>query len=108
MGLENYLRAGNKHTSKDEEVDMSIVTSTQRELNGNVSMLIKFFRIGHRWKHGDRVRSTMLNNSLSICPIYLTYMDHNGWTGEDNSPPPTRPIAGGNEHPHFRNTIRNY
>ena len=28
--------------------------------------------------------------------MYLTYKDHKGWSGEDGSPPPTRPIAGGN------------
>ena len=59
-------------------------------------MMIKFCRIGHLWRHEDRVRSTMLNNSLSICPMYLTYKDHKGWSGKDGSPPPTRPIAGGN------------
>ena len=96
MSMENYMRAGSKHTGKDEKVEMSVVTKTQNELNGNMSMAIKFFRIGHLWKHGERVRSTMINNSLAICPMYLTYKDHKGWTGEDKSPPPTRPIAGGN------------
>ena len=96
MSMKNYLRAGEKHTKKDEKVDMTIVTKTQHELNGNISMLIKFFKIGHLWKHGDRVRSTMINKSLAVCPMYLTYKDHKGWSGEDNSPPPTRPIAGGN------------
>ena len=75
---------------------MRVVTKTQTELNGNTSMMIKFCRIGHLWKHEDRVRSTMLNKSLSICPMYLTYKDHKGWSGDDGTPPPTRPIAGGN------------
>ena len=38
----------------------------------------------------------MINSSLALCPMYLTYKDHKGWKGEDNSAPPTRPIAGGN------------
>ena len=59
-------------------------------------MLIKFFKMGHLWKHGDRIRKTMINQSHTLCPMYLTYKDHKGWTGEDLSPPPTRPIAGGN------------
>ena len=96
MSLENYVKAGNKHTDKDEEVGPEIVKKTQTELNGNMSMLIKFFKIGNLWKHGGRIRKNMLNNSLSLCPMYLTFKDHKGWTGEDNSPPPTRPIAGGN------------
>ena len=52
--------------------------------------------MGHLWKHGDTIRATMINHSHTLCPMYLTYKDHKGWSGEDNSPPPTRPIAGGN------------
>ena len=96
MSVTNYLRAGQKHTKTDIEVEIEEVTKTQNELNGNVSMAIKFFKIGSNWKHGDRVRSTLINHSLNVCPMYLTYKDHKGWKGEDNSPPPTRPIAGGN------------
>ena len=96
MSLENYLKAGGKHTIKDEEVDLNIISNTQKELNGNLSMIIKFCKMGHLWNQVDRVRSTMINGSLSLCPMYLTYKDHKGWTGEDDSPPPTRPIAGGN------------
>ena len=62
MSMDNYLRAGSKHTVKDERVDMATVSRTQNELNGNISMAIKFFKIGHLWKHGERVRSTMINN----------------------------------------------
>ena len=96
MSYENYVKAGGKHTGKDEEVGMNEIVRTQSELNGNMSMLLKFCKTGHLWKHQDRVRSTMINQSLSLCPMYLTYKDHKGWTGEDGSPPPTRPIAGGN------------
>ena len=86
MSMDNYLRAESKHTVKDEKVDMATVSKTQNELNGNISMVIKFFKIGHLWKHGERVRSTMINNSLTICPMYLAYKDHKGWSGEGNSP----------------------
>ena len=96
MSLENYLKAGGKHTQKDEEVGMNIIVKTQAELNGNVSMMIKFFKMGKIWNQVDRVRKTMINKSLTLCPMYLTYKDHKGWVGADGSPPPTRPIAGGN------------
>ena len=96
MSMDNYLKAGEIHTRKDEEVNMETIVKTQTELNGNVSMMIKFFKIGHLWNHVDRARKTMINKSLSLCPMYLTFKDHKGWTGEDGSPPPTRPIAGGN------------
>ena len=46
MSLENYLRAGEKHTGKDEIVGNPVIVRTQSELNGNISMLIKFLRMG--------------------------------------------------------------
>ena len=62
--MDNYLKAGEIHTRKDEEVDMETIVKTQTELNGNVSMMIKFFKIGHLWNHVDRVRKTMSNKRL--------------------------------------------
>ena len=96
MSNENYMRAGSKHVSKDEIVNEEMISKTQNELNGNVSMLIKFTRMGRKWGHGDRMRQTMVNKSLTVCPMYLTYKDHKGWKGDEDTPPPTRPIAGGN------------
>ena len=88
MSLDNYIRAGEKHTLKDEEIGIDVIVKTQTELNGNISMLTKFMKMGYLWKHGDRARQTMINFSHTLCPLYLTYKDHKGWTGEDGSPPP--------------------
>ena len=38
----------------------------------------------------------MLNKSMSVCPMYLTYKDHKGWDAKEGTPAPTRPICGGN------------
>ena len=96
MSVGEYLRAGKKHTDKDDEVDWDIIKDTQNELNGNMSMIIKFCRVGSMWNHGRRVRETMLNKSMSVCPMYLTYKDHKGWDAKGGTPAPTRPICGGN------------
>ena len=96
MSVATYELAGSAHTKKDEEVTPEIVRSTQAELNGNVSMLIKFFKLGAEWGQSDRMRETMLNSSLSLCPMYLLYKDHKGWTWEKGPVPPTRPVASGN------------
>ena len=37
-----------------------------------------------------------MNNSLSLCPLYLLYEDHKGWTCEKGPVPPTRPVDSGN------------
>ena len=96
MSVGEYLRAGKKHTDKDVEVNWETIKDTQNDLNGNMSMIIKFCRVGSMWKHGRRVRETMLNKSMSVCPMYLTYKDHKGWDAKGGTPAPTRPICGGN------------
>ena len=55
-----YMRAGLKHTKNDKEVEWEEIRESQKELNGHTSMLIKSFRIGAYWGHGDRVRETMM------------------------------------------------
>ena len=66
MSMPTYILAGDEHTRNDLEVDLGDVRSNQRRLNGHVSMLIKVFKIGSDWQHMDRVRETMLNNSLVV------------------------------------------
>ena len=96
MSLATYEKAGQAHTSKDEVVEFSEIKSTQVELNGHVSMLIKTFKIGEGWDHVERMRETMINNSLAVCPLYLLFKDHKGWDQSKGPVPPTRPVASGN------------
>ena len=59
-------------------------------------MLIKYFNTGQDWNHADRFRESMMGDSLTVCPLWLLYKCHKGWTCELGTPPPTRPVAGGN------------
>ena len=95
MTLEAYKEAGLKHTLKDKEVSWQDIKESQRELNGHVSMMVKIFKIGGYWKHGQRVRETTMGEGLSICPMSLLYKDHKGWSPGGGSVPPTRPVVGG-------------
>jgi hypothetical protein len=47
MSMSIYMRAGEEHTKKGEEVGIDEVRGNQRRLNGHVSMLIKIFGIGN-------------------------------------------------------------
>ena len=68
---------------------------SQKELNGHVSMMLKIFKVGDRWEHSDRIRESMLGDSLTVCPITLLYKDHKGWDMKMGTIPPTRHVAGG-------------
>ena len=92
-----YEAAGMKHCRKDEEVTQERIKVTQHELNGHSSMLTKIFKLGQTWDQVDRVRETVINRSMAICPMFLLYKDHKGWKWGDGGSPPTRPIVSGNK-----------
>ena len=74
---------------------MEELTTAQREVNGQVAMLIKIFQIGGNSDHGDRVRETMMGESLQVCPVKLLFKDHKKWDVTSETAPPTRHVAGG-------------
>ena len=67
-----------KHTKNDLEVGWDAIKESQKELNGHVSMMIKFFKIGKYWDHAPRIRETTMGEGLSICPLSLLFKDHKG------------------------------
>ena len=106
LSMQEYLKAGAVHTDKDEEVDLEFVKQTQRILNGHTAMWIKITNMGADWKHQDRHRETHINNSSSVCPMYLLLKDHKVYNPDDG-PPPTRPVCGSvtGMNVHFSNII---
>ena len=96
MSMETYIKAGEVHIDKDEEIDLTSLKDNQKMLNGHVSMLLKFFNTGGDWNHQARLRESMLGESLAVCPLWLLFKCHKGWTWRSGKPPPTRPVAGGN------------
>ena len=95
MTRDSYLKAGLKHTIKDREVGWDQLKEPQKELNGHVSMIIKFFKMGAYWEHGSRIRETTMGEGLSTCPLSLLFKDHKGWSSDSGTVPPTRPVVGG-------------
>ena len=89
------MAAGLLHTKNDKEVGWDEIQESQKELNGHTSMLIKCFKSGAYWKHGERVSETVMRNGQSLCPLTLLYKDHKRWIPGMGTTPPTRPVAGG-------------
>ena len=59
-------------------------------------MLLKVFGVGIDTKHESRWRESMISNSFEACPLWLLFKCHKGWTSSKGTPPPTRPVVGGN------------
>ena len=69
MIMETYIKAGEVHIGDDEKIDHKKLKANQRKLNGHVSMLLKFFNTGGEWNHQQRMRESMLSDSLAVCPL---------------------------------------
>ena len=95
MSRRAYEESGNKHVKDDRIVGWDELKEAQTRLNGHVAMMAKIFKIGKNWEHQDRIRETMMGESLSVCPVSLLYKDHKGWKNGSGTIPPTRSVAGG-------------
>ena len=95
MSRRAYEEAGMVHVKGDTKVDWGDLKEAQTRLNGHVAMMIKTFRIGKAWEHDDRIRETMMNKGMTVCPLSLLFKDHKGWSRTSGKPPPTRQVAGG-------------
>ena len=93
LTLEQYEEAGMKHVSGDEEVNLAYVKDNERQVNGHCNMVLKIFRVGKNWRQEDRNKEVKINHGLAVCPMYVMFKDHKGWTGHMGGPAPSRPIA---------------
>ena len=95
MSMQTYILAGETHIDGDEEIGLSQLKKNQRKINGHVSMLLKFFNTGSDWNHQQRLRESMLSDSLAVCPLWLLFKCHKGWTWKTGKPPPNPPSGRG-------------
>ena len=93
MTMEEYERAGKKHTMNDEQVELDQVIRTEAQINGHMSMLMKTLMVGKDWGHQDRTRSTKITHSLAVAPMYILFKDHKLWSVDMGTAPPSRPVA---------------
>ena len=64
-------------------------------------MIIKIFGLGKNWSQENGMRESMLSEALKVCPLWLLFKCHKGWSQESGKVPPTRPVAGGNQGMNF-------
>ena len=96
MTMDTYIKAGKVHIKDDEEIGLEERKANQKVINGTVSMLLKIFRVGCDSRHEARWRESMISKSLEACPLWLLFKDHKLWESSRGTPPPTRPVMGGN------------
>ena len=105
MDRDTYIDAGREHTSKDEENTREECERRQKILNGHQSSWLKILNNGEDWSHQDRFRSTTINNSAAVLPLYILVKDHK--PPRPDGIPKTRPVVSGNQGMtvHLNNTL---
>ena len=76
----SYIVAGDVHLEGEEEITMEDLKKNQRQMNGHVSMLLKMFNTGGDWKHQARMRESMISDGHAVCPMWLLFECHKGWS----------------------------
>lgn len=97
LTLDQYIKAGMKHTGKDKQVKPALVKQVQKHINDNVFWLSRIFNCGENWNQSDRVQGNMQENSEIVAPMYLLIKDHKKWSEDSGEPPPSRPVCEGNQ-----------
>ena len=93
---EQYLRSGNIHTEKDQEITWKEVRNLQSHVNAHVWWLTHI--LGYADKTDpSRMLKNLQNHSLEIPEMSLLVKDHKNWSIESGAPVPTRPVVSGNK-----------
>ena len=89
MRREDYLKLGEDHVGKDEEIGRKEVVEIEKLLNQHAMSWVKMWKTGQDHDHEDRIRQSKVSRSENRADLYLSYKDHKKVPGK------TRPIATG-------------
>ena len=78
MTREQYVKSGEKHTSKDVIVGPDQFKKVQKCVNSHCEWLSQIFKCGENWQHNDRIVNSMSYESEAVAPLYLLIKDHKG------------------------------
>ena len=74
--LDEYLKMGEVHTSKDRTITRRELIEIERNLNGHITMWCKIWGTGKGHKQLGRVVDSKRNSSEEVADMYLLVKDH--------------------------------
>ena len=87
---EEYLKMGEEHTRKDQEVSAERVTEMENTCNSHSTALNLMLNSGQDHSHTERIVKSKNTKSGKVADLTLLYKDHKAGNK-------TRPVASGNE-----------
>ena len=94
LNCEQYLAAGEAHTSKDIEISWDQVKYLQSQTNSHMwwlSRIVKYCKDGDE----DRMNKNISSSSVEVPEMVILIKDHKHWTPEKGGVIPSRPVVSG-------------
>ena len=85
--MEEYIKMGSKHTSKDKPIYRKELIEIEKNINGHTFAWTKMWDTGGEHGHMGRVIDSKITHSENISTMYVVYKDHKKTPGE------SRPIV---------------
>ena len=89
VSIEDYLRMGQDHVSKDKDIGRKEVIEIDKLLNGHAMSWCKIWGSGSAHSHEERIMTSKVSKSENTSDLYLLYEDHKSKPGK------TRPVVTG-------------
>ena len=87
--VEEYIKMGEAHTSKDRKINRKEINEIEKQLNGHCVAWAKMWGSGETWGHKGRIIDSKVTKSNNTADMYLLYKDHKKEKGK------TRPVVTG-------------
>ncbi len=99
---DNYIKAVQKHTAKDQRVtNEEEEKKVENLMNHHMRQFNKMFKVGSTYDHEDRVTGATISTNTPAPPMYGLRKDHKPHEDKTEGPP-VRPVCGASESPNSR------
>ena len=95
LSLEQYVKAGNKHTDKDELITWSRLKYLRNQVNSHVWWISRIMGYSKNTDE-DRMNNNLHVSGLDVPEMAILIKDHKKWSKGSGEVVPSRPVVSGN------------
>ena len=95
LTVDQYLKSGEVHTSKDERINWKQVNYLRNQVNNHMFWFRRILKYCDK-TNSDRMNANLVVSDNDLPEMAILIKDHKDWKYESNKPPPSRPVVSGN------------
>ena len=92
---EQYIKSGEKHTSKDQKINWRDLKYMKNQVNNHMYWYGNIFRYCDK-TNPERMRANLVSSDLQLPEMAILVKDHKQWQFDSGAPVPSRPVVSGN------------